>query len=124
MRYLPRHFIDATVELLNESSADKQREIITNLPKILVKKKLTKHLPKILIAIEQKLVNQKGGRIIDVMLAQKTATGETKVKDACQPEDLIKITENQNLIAGAKIIINREYVLDCSLAGRLQKIFS
>lgn len=124
MRYLPRHFVDATAELLNESSADKQREIIANLPKILAKKKLTKHLPKILAAIEQKMVNQKGGRMIDVILAQKTEQSESKIKDACHKEDLIKITENKNLIAGAKIIINREYQLDCSLAGRLQKIFS
>ncbi len=124
MTYLPRHFALATAELLSESSADQQREILLSLSKILTKKKLAKHLPKILAAIEQKMVNQKGGRIINIELAQKTEKNESKIKQACQQEDLIKITENKNLIAGVKIIINREYQLDCSLAGRLQKIFS
>ena len=124
MKYLSRYFAIATAELLAESPANQHQQIIRNLSKVLAKKRLLKQLPKILATIEQKLITQKGGRIIDVVIAQKTRANENKIKTACRPTDLVNITENPHLLAGAKIIIDRQYVLDCSLAGRLQKIFT
>ena len=124
MTYLPHHFAKAFVDLAYNEPEAKQVEMAQGLVAAVTKHRLQNKLPVILAEIERLITKKAGGRVISLELARSNTKLAEVFKKICRPEDSFQVTEKTDLIAGARLIIDNEKILDCSFSRRLATMFS
>lgn len=124
MTYLPHHFAKAFIDLAYNQPAAKQVEMAKGLISSVNKHGLQNKLPTILAEIERLITKKAGGQVVSLELARSNTKLAEVFKKICRPEDSFQVTEKADLIAGARLIIDNEKILDCSFSRRLANMFS
>lgn len=123
MRYSVNNYVKAFSELLKEAPANRHENISASFIKLLQKTGDIKHKEKIIEAIHKKLVNEKGGKWIDVEVARESASKKGMLKNKFSDKDHLNFKINPELVAGMRITVNGEEELDNTLQNKLNKLF-
>ena len=99
------------------------KQAITNFAKLLKKTGDIKHSKKILEAVHKKLVNEKGGKWVNVEVARDSALKKETFKHNFSEKDHVDFQINPELVAGVRITIDGEEELNNSLQSKLNKLF-
>lgn len=124
MKYFANYYVNAFTEAIKNVP---QEKAIDGLVKLLKKTGDIKHSNKIIEAIYKKLVNEKGGKWINVETARESALKKSstflaeKVLDS--EKDHIDFKINPELVAGVRITVDGEEELNNSLQNKLNKLF-
>jgi len=126
MKYSPEIYAKILLQILGEAEGRKQQdEIVQRFIKTVQKNGDWTRINKILEAVEQKLVEKSGGRIIDVEFAREVGDFlRDKVKNYFSKKDKINIKINPALVAGVRITFDGDKELDYSFQKKLRKIFN
>ena len=93
--------------------------------KMLKKQRLLSRAAKIIGSIEGMLLKEKGGQRVVVETAR--ALDEKileNIRTQFKKEDVVAYKVNPLLIAGIRISINNEYIIDSSLKAKLKRMFA
>lgn len=120
MKYSLNNYVDAFTQAAGHVS---QEEAMKGFTKLLKKTGDIKHSKKILEAIHKKLVNQKGGKWINVETARESALKKESFKHRFSEKDHIDFKINPELVAGMRITVNGEEELNNSLQNKLNRLF-
>ncbi len=126
MNYTPKiyakAFFEAAFSLKNGVDTDK---LVKNL---LIQVKLNRDqrkLKDILFAFEKMAIKKKGGRKLTIETARPLSSrNEKMVESLAKDNDIIERKINSRLVAGIKININDELLLDESFAAKIKKILN
>lgn len=124
MNYTPKIYAKAFCEsvILAKTGADMDKAV----KNLLIQVKLNrdqKKLKYILSAAEKIIIQKKGGRKLTLETARPLNPGNKKIIDPLlKPSDIVEKKINKKLIAGIKININDEFLLDQSFATKIKKI--
>ena len=98
-------------------------EATGGLVKLLKKTGDIKHFNKIVEAIHKKLVNEKGGKWINIETARESALKKEKIKHNFSEKDYIDFKINPELVAGMRVTVDGEEELDNTLNQKLKNLF-
>lgn len=103
----------------------REEELMRNLGRMVRHYGAMKHADTIIRRVSEEIVHHNGGRFITVETArQLTDTILKKVKKTFREVDYVEQCVRPELIAGMRIVIDREREFDGSLKRRLDKLFS
>lgn len=123
MKYKPKEYAKALVELLLIKGAD-EKEIAINFIKFLKKNGDESKIDKIILYAKDLFIKKTGRRKVTLETARKIKSFQKEFMDSfIQKGDIIEEKINKDLIAGIKIIVNNERQLDASMLKKLQNIF-
>lgn len=120
MKYTINNYVGAFTETVKKVS---QERAVEGFVKLLKKTGDIKHSKKIIEAVYKKLVNEKGGKWVNVETARESALKQEKLKYNFSEKDYIDFKINPELVAGIRITINGEEELNNSLQSKLNKLF-
>ena len=124
MRYPADTYAKALLASLEGKSGEEQQSIMRRFLAAVKKFGDEKNLPKILVAFELLTVKRNGGREVVMESAREIpATLRKELEARFKSEDLIRERINPSLIAGIRILIDGEWMVDASLKRRLEKLF-
>ena len=118
-----KYSVDNYVEAFSQALKDiPQHDAVDGLMGLLKKTGDINQAKKIFSAIHKKLVNEKGGKWVDIEVARESASVED-LKHKFSEKDNINVKISPELIAGTRITVNGEEELDNSLQNKLNKLF-
>lgn len=120
MKYSVNNYVGAFTQAVKKSS---QEQVVASFVKLLKKTGDIKHSQKIVEAIHKKIVNEKGGKWVNIEIARESALKKEKLKHDFSEKDHIDFKINPELVAGVRITVNGEEELNNSLQGKLNKLF-
>ena len=120
MRYSLNNYVGAFSQIAKTTSREK---VVEGFVKLLKKTGDIKHSQKIIQAIHQKLVNEKGGKWVNVEVARESALKKEKLRHKFSEKDHVDFKINSELVAGVRITIDGESELNNSLQNKLSKLF-
>ena len=124
MRYKPEIYAKTLTEVLFEKKAG-DAEIAKNFLKAVRKNGDWASLPKILRAVEERLVYARGGKLVLVESAGKLPDSyAAKFLEKFTKKDKIEFKLSPSLIAGVRLTLNGEQELDMSFKQKLRRLFS
>lgn len=124
MNYSSKFYALALHEALNMTKTDSDiKKCINNFLFLIKKNRDQKKIKNIILALEKIIVKENGGRKILVESARPLNTiNEKIVESLIKKTDIVEKKINSDLIAGIKININDELLLDGSFATKIKKI--
>jgi len=125
MRYQAKDYAEAFLEVVEGKSGEEQRLMMKRFLDTVKKFGDAGNLKKIFAAVELVLTKERGGKEVVVESAREIPVAlhkelETKFKS----EDLVRERINPALIAGVRVLIDGEWMVDASLKRRLEKLFT
>lgn len=120
MKYSVNNYVGAFTEAIKKAS---QGEVVGGFVKLLKKTGDIKHSKKILEAIHKKLINEKGGKWVNVEVARDSALKKDLLKHNFSDKDHVNFSINPELVAGMRITIDGEKELNNSMQNKLNKLF-
>lgn len=123
MKYSTRNLAAAFVDLAYNQPESNQLVLAQNFLKLVKKNNLEKKLPEILEQVGRLVTKKNGGRVIDLELARNNQKLVEMFKSICRPADVLRVTEKPRLIAGARLVVDQDQLLDYSFNGRLNNLF-
>lgn len=122
MRYSVNNYVSAFIETVKKVS---QEKAVEGLVKLLKKTGDIKHSKKIIEAMHKKLVNEKGGKWVNVEVARESALKSSTffIKKMLDEKDHVDFHINPELVAGIRITVDGEEELNNSLQSKLNKLF-
>lgn len=120
MKYSVNNYVGAFTQAVKKSS---QEQVVASFAKLLKKTGDIKHSQKVIEAIHKKLVNEKGGKWVNIETARELALKKEKLKHNFSAKDHIDFKINPELIAGVLVTVNGEEELNNSLRSKLNKLF-
>lgn len=125
MRYPATTYAKALLAALEGKSSEEQGFIVKRFLAVVKKFGDAGNLKKIFAAVELALTRERGGREVVVESAREIpATLRKELGVRFTSKDLIRERVNQSLIAGIRILIDGEWMVDASLKRRLEKLFA
>lgn len=125
MRYSPDNYAKAFLAAIANKAPEEQQSAIRRFLAAVKKFGDAGNLNKILAALELAITKERGGREVVMESAREVLPQLRKELEAkFKPEDLIRERTNPTLIAGIRILIDGEWMVDVSLKRRLEKLFS
>ena len=113
--------MEAFIQTLKEGT---QKDVSAGFIKLLQKNGDIKHFKKITEAIHKKMINDKGGKWINIEMARKISSSKQEIlKDNFYQKDHVDFKINSGLVAGVRITIDGQEELDNSLDNKLKKLF-
>lgn len=123
MRHSPNAYAEAFLEALKASPRE-EASLAKGLVRTAMKYGDGGTLKKILKAIEERLVKQSGGRMVDVEVARELSPELlTKIKNSFQDSDRVSVKVNPALVAGMRATIDEEWEVDASMSTKIKKLF-
>ena len=123
MKYQTTTYAKALADMLAKKPAQ-NAEFIGNLKTQLKKNGDLSLFGKILKQTEKLLVKKSGGRHVIIQSARPLSQDKLQeLKQNFAPTDFIETVHNPDLIAGVRIMIDGEAVIDASLERKLRKLF-
>lgn len=123
MRYSPNNYTNALIGALEDTPREKKDLVLKNFVKLIIKTGDIKHSKKILEAVHKKLVNEKGGKWVDIEVARESALKKKLLQNKFLKKDHISFQINPELVAGVRITVNGEDELNSTLQNKLNKLF-
>lgn len=126
MNYAPKTYALAFCEAINGAinSAD-ENKCIKNFLFLVKSNRDQKKIKDIVFIIEKLITRKTGGRKLLVESARPLSHANEKIiKSLVRPADIIEKKINSDLVAGIKININDELLLDGSFATKIRKILN
>jgi F0F1-type ATP synthase delta subunit len=125
MKYKPKEYAKALVELLLVKGVDdREKEIANNFIKFLKKNGDESKADKIILYAKDLFIKKTGRRKVILETARKMKPKQKEsISSLIHKGDIVEEKTNKDLIAGIKIIINNEKQLDASMLKKLQNIF-
>ncbi len=120
MKYSINNYVSAFTQAIEKMP---HGEAIESFVKLLKKTGDIKHSKKILEAVHKKLVNEKGGKWVNIEVARESALEKETFKNKFSEKDHVDFRINQELVAGVRITIDGEEELNNSLQNKLNKLF-
>lgn len=124
MTYLPRHFAESLVDLASDQTQTNQKILVKNFLAVIDKHQIRNKLPEIVAEAEKIITQRNGGRMITLEVARNTDALVKMFKKMHRAKDTFTVVEKPELIAGARLIIDNEFLLDCSLKHRLSYLWA
>lgn len=122
--YSPNIFAKSFLKVLKNTPSKKYDIVIANFIKTLKKYGAIKDTPKILKSIRKINAEDKNINLIEIETARGLdAKSINAIKKMFKKNDEFSEKINPEIIAGVKIIINNEFVLDGSLRRKLKNLF-
>lgn len=116
MRHSPDLYADALLKALEGVPQAKARETLHRFVKTVAKRGDSRRFRDIVLSIQKRLAQQKGGMIVRVEFARALEPKlSNKVKSAFSQNDLVSIATEPTLVAGARITLDGSRELDLSL---------
>lgn len=123
MKHPPTIYARAFVGALDENSS-KEELLRARFLKLVKKNGDLQNFPKIIREIETLLIKKAGGRRITVEVAREISkTLLQELERNFKKNDKVEVKTNPALIAGTRITIDGEKMIDTSLERRLRKLF-
>lgn len=124
MKYTAATYAKAFTAALSDEKAPSESTLAKNLASLLKRTRDIQFRDKIMQALEEAIVRAQGGRYVVVETSIPLSPHQAKqIRAKFTSKDLIKDSINPDLIAGMRIIINREVELDWSMKSKLHKLF-
>jgi len=120
MKYSVNNYVGAFIGASKKTSYE---EAADGLIKLLKKTGDIKHSKKIVEAIHKKLVNEKGGKWMNIEVARELVLKKEAFKHKFSEKDHVGFRINPELVAGVRITINGEGELNNTLQNKLNKLF-
>lgn len=120
MKYSVNNYVIAFTQTIKKAT---QEKAVEGFMKLLQKTGDIRHSKKILEAIHKKLVNEKGGKWVNVETARESVLKKEKLKHNFSEKDHIDFKIDSELVAGVRIMIDGESELNNSLQNKLNKLF-
>lgn len=120
MKYSVNNYVSAFTEAIKKVP---QGEAVDGFAKLLKKTGDIRHSKKILDAIHKKLINEKGGKWVNVEVARDSALKKDLLRRNFSDKDHVDFSINQELVAGMRITIDGERELNNSMQNKLNKLF-
>ncbi|MBI2064803.1 MAG: F0F1 ATP synthase subunit delta [Candidatus Yanofskybacteria bacterium] len=120
MRYSVNNYVGAFTQIIKEIPREKA---INGFLRLLAKTGDIKHSKKILTAIHKKIINEDGGKWIDIEAAREPMPKREMLKNKFSKKDHINFIINPELVAGVRITVNGEEELNNTLRNKLNKLF-
>lgn len=125
MKYQAKDYAKAFLAAVEGKSGEEHRLMMKRFLNAVKKFGDEKNLSKILAALELAVTKERGGREVIMESAREIlASLRTALVAGFKPNDLIRERTNPALIAGIRILINGEWMVDASLKRRLEKLFT
>lgn len=124
MNYAPKTYALAFCEAIEtaKNSAEKNRRL-KNLLAIVKSNRDQKKLKDVLFFVKKIMVKKNNGRLMLIESARsQSAVSEKIIKSLIKSVDIVENKINKSLIAGIKININDELLLDGSFSTKIKKI--
>ena len=119
MKYSVNNYVGAFTQAIKMAP----NEATGGLVRLLKKTGDIKHFNKIVEAIHKKLVNEKGGKWINIETARESALKKEKIKHNFSEKDYIDFKINPELVAGMRVTVDGEEELDNTLNQKLKNLF-
>ncbi|MDP2741283.1 MAG: F0F1 ATP synthase subunit delta [bacterium] len=126
MNYTPKIYAFAFCEATNnaKNNADIDR-CIKNLLLLIKANRDQKKIKNILFDVEKLITQKMGGRLLSIESARELSPANEKmIKSLIKPTDIVEKRINSQLIAGVKININDELLLDGSFSTKIKNILN
>jgi F0F1-type ATP synthase delta subunit len=125
MKYKPKEYAEALVELFLAKGADeREKEIAANFVKFIKKNGDEGKADKIILYAKDLFIKKTGRRKITLETARKIKPFQKEFLDFfIQKGDIVEEKINKELIAGIKIIIDNQRQLDASMLKKINNIF-
>lgn len=125
MKYKPKEYAKALVELLLVKGADeREKEIAVNFIKFIKNNGDEGKADKIISYAKDLFIKKTGRRRVILETARKIKPFQKEFFDSLiHKGDVVEEKINKDLIAGIKIIINNEKQLDASMLKKINNIF-
>jgi len=120
LKYSVNNYVGAFTQAIKTST---QEQVVASFIKLLKKTGDIKHSSKIIGAIHKKIVNEKGGKWVNVETARESALKKDLLKHNFSEKDHVDFKINPELVAGVRITVNGEEELNNSLQNKLNKLF-
>ncbi len=120
MRYSVNNYVSAFTQAIKKANHE---EAIDGLVKLLKKTGDIKNSKKIIEAVQKKLVNEKGGKWVNIETARESALKQGTFKHKFSEKDHVEYKINPELVAGVRITVDGEEELNNSLQSKLNKLF-
>ena len=120
MKYTVHNYVEAFTQAVKVSPG----RAVEGLVKLLKKTGDIKHSKKIIEAVHKKMVNEKGGKWVNIEVARESAMKKDELKRNFSEKDHVDSKINPELIAGVRITVGGERELNNSLQNKLKKLFS
>lgn len=124
MKYTAATYAKAFTAALSDEKAPSEASLAKNFMSLLKWTRDIKFRDKIMEVLEEAIVRAKGGRYVTIETPLPLSPYQAKqIRTIFTSKDLVKDSINPDLIAGIRIIINREIELDASMKRKLSKLF-
>lgn len=126
MNYAPKTYALAFCEAIEaaKNSAEKDKRL-KNLLAIVKSNRDQKKLKDVLFFVKKIMVKKNNGRLMLIESARsQSAASEKIIKSLIKSADIVENKINKSLIAGIKININDELLLDGSFSTKIKKILN
>lgn len=120
MKYSMNNYVGAFTQAIGKVSRD---EVVSGFVRLLKKTGDIKHSKKILEAIHKKLVNEKGGKWVNVETARESSLKKISLKHSFSDKDHLELSINPELVAGVRITVDGQEELNNSLQNKLNRLF-
>lgn len=120
MRYSVNNYVGAFTQAIKR---DSHEQVVGGFVKLLRKTGDIKHSKKIIEAVYKKLVNEKGGKWVNVEVARESALEKEVFKNKFSEKNHVDFKINPELVAGVRITIDEQDELDNSLDNKLKRMF-
>ncbi len=122
MKYAPREYAAAFLEVLGATPTKKEKEIMKRFLALIRKNGDWNFRKKISDAVEEAAVSKAGGRIILAQFARATPLPQFLKRG--RAKDVLKVSINPKLVAGLRVTINGSREADFSFQRKLRKLFA
>lgn len=124
MKYQVNNYVEAFVGALGETPKDKRGVLVSNFVRLLHRTGDIRSENKITEAVHKKIVNNEGGRWVNIEAARELKESDRKLLiNKFSEKDHVDFKINPELVAGVRITVDGEEELDNSLNQKLNKLF-
>lgn len=123
MKYTPQQYAVALYAVLKGKSQTGRKEALKRFLLLLQKQRITFKLPQILREVEKQYLKEKGMQKVEVEVAASKKNLKQEIEKILGSKILFEEKENPELLAGIKILINDEVLVDASAKRGLELLF-
>jgi F0F1-type ATP synthase delta subunit len=124
MRYATAHYAEALHKTVKDKTAPQQKEIIGRFMAMVARHRMGGKIALIIAAYEKLALAESGTRKVYIVSAAPVrAQLKREIREILGKKIRIEETVDPALLAGIKIIIDNELLIDASVKRQLEKIF-
>ncbi len=125
MKYAPLLYAKALADaILGAAHTTDEEKILKNFLNVVRKNGDERELRKIVGIAEKFIVQNSGGKLVEVTTAREVKRPTELLKTIVDPQDVLRETIDPNIVSGIKITVNDEREFDATLTKKLNALFN